>query len=320
MDSISCQRYLKDCLSAHVDNELSGHELRAADNHLDGCVRCRERFVDERRLKALIRTSTPFAKVPADVRLRIRAALGEAVEYDSSRAASRSSLADRVLRRGGRAAGVKTNRSKHIVVQFAALGILVFATILIHGRYERQATFPAVPSTHAFDLAVSKFDSFGRDFSPNAPVEAASRGDDSNFAWVMDRDSGSPLGGESADLARAYRAANVPEEVYDFAPAGYGLDGGRIEQSAGDGIATYTLYRGEKGEILSICLHATDFAAPVGARYWVGPHTFYEYKGHSLCLTFHPGSHFISILVAQEPLVSLVQDVTLADAATTASS
>jgi hypothetical protein len=58
-------------------------------------------------------------------------------------------------------------------------------------------------------------------------------------------------------------------------------------------------------------------AAPVGARYWAGAHTFYEYKGHSLCLTFHPTGHYISILVAHEPVTDLLRDVAIADGAAT---
>ncbi|MGH7839378.1 MAG: hypothetical protein ACREQC_16345, partial [Candidatus Binataceae bacterium] len=134
---------------------------------------------------------------------------------------------------------------------------------------------------------------------------------------VMERDGGSPLAGESADLARSYREANIPEEIFDFGGSGYGLYGGRIEQAAGPSAGanqvTYTLYRGERGQILSVCLHAPGFAAPIGARYWVGPHTFYVYKGHSICLTFHPQGHFVSILVAREPVIDLLRDVTLAD-------
>jgi hypothetical protein len=318
MDSMTCQRYLDEFLAAHVDGELVGHDLRVADGHIDGCVRCRERFVDERRLKALIRTHSTVAKVPADVRLRIRAALGEAVEYESSRRAeSRPSFAYRATRRGMRA--LIGNRSARIALPLAALGSLVFAAILLNTHYRPGTTLPEVPATHAFDLAVSKFDAFGRDFSPNAPVESERSRGDSNFAWVMDRDSGSTLADESAELARAYRTANVPEEVYNFEAAGYGLYGGRIDQSAEDGTVTYTLYRGEKGEILSVFLHAPDFSLPIGARYWVGPHTFYEYKDHSICLTFHPASHSVSMLVASEPVLDLLRDVTLADAASAAS-
>ena len=54
-------------------------------------------------------------------------------------------------------------------------------------------------------------------------------------------------------------------------------------------------------------------AAPVGARYWSGTHTFYEYKGHSIALTFDPEGHYISMLVAREPVTELLRDVSLAD-------
>jgi hypothetical protein len=173
----------------------------------------------------------------------------------------------------------------------------------------------SVPPTQLFDLALNKFKDFAPNFTANATDRSVSGHDDSNYAWVMERDS--PMSGESEDLARSYREANVPEDIFDFAAAGYGLYGGRIEQLANSDQVTYTLYRGEKGQLLSVCLHAPGFAAPVGASYWVGQHTFYQYKGYSICLTFHPEGHFISILVAHEPAIDLLRDVTLADQSAT---
>src|SRR5208283_2801288 len=177
-----------------------------------------------------------------------------------------------------------------------------------------------VPATPVFDLATASFDGLARGFIPNVATESARKSDGSYYAWVVDRDSGEGGADDSADLARAYHDAGVPEEIYDFAAAGYGLYGGRIDQSVDGSPMTYTLYRAEKGEILSICMHASGFAAPTGARYWAGTHSFFRYKDHSLCLTFSPSGHFVSILVAREPLTDLLRDVTLADASSVASS
>jgi hypothetical protein len=175
-----------------------------------------------------------------------------------------------------------------------------------------------VPPTPAFDLAVEKFDKLSEEFIPNTPSEAADNNQGAYYAWVMDREGGERSREESADLARSYRDAGVPEEVYDFEPAGYGLFGGRLDESPDASRAAYTLYRGEKGQILSICMHAPEMAAPVGAKYWGGPHTFYEYKGHSLSLTFGPQGHYVSILVAREPVTDLLRDVAVAEGASTA--
>ncbi|HLW69045.1 MAG TPA: hypothetical protein VKS22_00320 [Candidatus Binataceae bacterium] len=313
---MTCQTYIENYLATHADSELDGHEHRLADEHIADCLRCRERFISERQLKTLIRTHSVIAKVPADVRLRIRAALGELIEADS-RPAVRPAFADR----GGRIAVWARSRSARIALPIAALGSLILALGLIVGHVRTGIALPQVPPTQLFDLAVNKFNAFGSNFVANATDQDASGHGDSYYAWVMDRDSESPSAGESADLARSYREANVPEEIYDFRASGYGLYGGRIDQlagllpkhTAGDDPVTYTLYRGEKGQILSICLHAPGFVAPTGARYWAGAHTFYQYKGYSICLTFHPQDHFVSMLVAREPAIDLLRDVTLAD-------
>jgi hypothetical protein len=56
-------------------------------------------------------------------------------------------------------------------------------------------------------------------------------------------------------------------------------------------------------------------AAPVGAAYAAGVHSFYDYMGYSICLTFSPTGHFVSILVSRQPLQQLVWAVTLAETA-----
>ena len=315
---MNCQEYIENFLPFHADDELVGRERRAADEHTGGCVHCRVRLAEDRRLKALIRTHVPLTKAPADARLRIRAALGEAIEARATDRMPAKRQGDsgrnlyaalRVARRDAQSAMQRGRRLPLSMAAIAAVGLIV---VLLAGRTPSTI---AVPKTAAFDLAVQKFDTLAQGFVPNAAAESASSSDGSYYAWVMDRDSTERPGNESADLARSYREADVPEQVYDFELAGYGLYGGRVDESPDGRPVTYTVYRGEKGQILSICMHAPDLSAPVGARYWAGTHTFYEYKDHSLCLTFHPAGHYVSILVAQETVADLLHDVTVADAA-----
>jgi hypothetical protein len=315
---MNCQEYIETFLPAHADDELVGRERRAADQHTSACVLCRARLVDDRRLKALVRIHGPMAKVPADARLQIRWALGEATHSLSTSYRTPSGgggeagrirhVALRDLRR--LTASVKQHgRFSLSMASIAAVGLIV---VLLAGRTPSGI---AVPQTAAFDLALQKFDDMAQGFVPNAPPESVRSSNDAFYAWVVDRDSARRPGNESADLARSYREADVPEEVYDFELAGYGLYGGRVDEAPDGQPMTYTVYRGEKGQILSICMHTPDLAAPVGARYWAGTHTFYEYKNHSLCLTFHPAGHFVSIMVAREPVADLLRDVSVADAA-----
>ena len=317
---MNCRVYIREFLSAHADGELSGRERTAADDHLRGCARCQASFAEEHRVKTLIRAETPLTRVPADVRLRIRAALGEVADAalnghrtDPRRAGSFPA------RRAMRAIRWIEARPLRVALPFAALASMILLIALGVGRFGTRDSVPNVPATPVFDLATASFDGLARGFTPNVAAESARRGDGAYYAWVVDRDSNGGRSDESADLGRAYHEAGVPEEIYDFTSAGYGLYGGRIDESVDGRPMTYTLYRGEKGEILSICMHAPGFAAPVGARYWAGTHTFFEYKDRSLCLTFSPAGHFVSILVAQEPVADLLRDVTLADASSSAS-
>jgi hypothetical protein len=247
--------------------------------------------------------------------LSIRAALGELVETELI--ASRPAWQRYTAAAARSAARLGRSIQLHPVRYAVPLAAVVLLMVLGVKSLDFQP-LPRVPNTPIFTLAIDKFDASIRGFAPNAATEGPAPGD-SDFAWVMDRNSSGNTPVEADDLARAYREAGIPEEIYDFRPAGYGLYGGRIDQSADGYPAAYTLYIGERGEILSICLHAPNFSAPLGALYWAGTHTFYEYQGHSICLTFHPAGHFVSILVSQEPVTALLRDVTQADTVSTES-
>jgi anti-sigma factor RsiW len=317
---MDCPVYIREFLSAHADGELGGLERAAADDHLRDCAQCRASLAEERRLKNLIRVGAPLARVPADVRLRIRAALGVGAGpgANGGRASGRRDSALPANRAVSRARWIEA-RTLRVAIPFAALASLILIVAIGLGGFAPRDSVANVPETPVFDLATASFDGLARGFRPNVAEESASKNDGAYYAWVLDRDSRGGSDDDSGDLARAYHDAGVPEEIYDLAAAGYGLEGGRIDQSVDGWPMTYTLYSGEKGEILSICMHASGFAAPMGARYWEGAHTFFRYKNHSLCLTFSPTGHFVSILVAAEPVTDLLRDVALADSASTSS-
>ncbi|MGH7839150.1 MAG: anti-sigma factor family protein, partial [Candidatus Binataceae bacterium] len=185
---MTCQTYIEEYLAAHADSELDGQAQSLADQHIGDCLRCRERFISERRLKTLIRTHSTIAKVSADVQLRIRAALGELVEADS-RPAVRPGSADRGARRGVRVGvwtrvrSVKLGARAKIALPVAALGSLIVMLSLFAGHLRTGTTLSVVPPTQLFDLAVSKFNDFGQTFVANATDQAANRHDDSYYAW-----------------------------------------------------------------------------------------------------------------------------------------
>jgi hypothetical protein len=307
---MDCNHYVGNFLSAHADGELRGREERLADAHISSCLQCHRRLSQERELKRLIRSQSSILRVPADLRMDIRTALGEVVDTEllTQRPAWRRCI--RVAMRGAAHVGKSAHRHPiRYALPIAAVGLLMILGI----KSRDFRSIPPVPATPVFNLAVNRFDSSIREFAPN--VTPGPSQTDSDFAWVIDRGNSSNTTDEADDLARSYREAGIPEDIYDFRSVGYGLYGGRIDRSADDYPAAYTLYIGERGEILSVCVHAANFAAPIGARYWAGTHTFYEYQGHSICLTFHPAGHFVSILVSREPVTALLRDVTGADAA-----
>jgi hypothetical protein len=82
---------------------------------------------------------------------------------------------------------------------------------------------------------------------------------------------------------------------------------------------TYTLYRRGPESILSLDLKDSQMSAPVGAVYWLGMRSFYEYKGYSLCVTFDSQYHSVSITVTRAPLTDLIRDIALSDAVATGS-
>jgi hypothetical protein len=313
---VDCQEYISEYLAAHADNELTGQERRAAEDHLASCPACRGQLAEERALKALMRQQAGIVKTPADVRRSIRAALAEVSERgflvwnrrDSFGAiASSHQAAESVDKRLAR-----LNRPwmwASVAASILVLVVLITGLDMLSRRASREISVPA------FDSAISKFARFERDFEPNVPLDAFSDHDGISYAWVVDRNSLTELSDRIDDVARAYREADMPADIYHFEQSGYGLAGGRLERMPEGRPVTYTLYVGYQGSILSICYRDARMAAPVGAAYASGVHSFYDYQGYTICLTFYPTGHFVSILVSRQPLQQLVWTVTLAETA-----
>lgn len=316
--TLDCRDYIDEYLSAHADNELTPSERRSVEDHLAGCAACRSRLADERTLKALVRQHSGIVKAPADVRLRIRAALGAMVEADLAGSRSRARY-ERSLLFGEAPAGI-TRRIVSQARRARVWGPVVAAAALIglvvlFGRPTGQ-----VLAEPAFELAISKYDSFAQDFMPNVPAEAYSTDNGPYFAWVMNTDPNKRVSDTLEDVADSYMRANMPDNLYNFDGSGYVLDGGRVDRLPDGRPVTYTLYQGSGGSgdvILNICLKAPRMMLPVGAIYWIETHSFYQYKGYSFCVTFYPTGHFVSIVVARMPVAKLIRNVALAEAANT---
>lgn len=325
---MDCREYISEYLAAHADDELTGQERRSADEHLAKCASCRTRLVEERSLKALIRSEAGIVRTPSDVRMRIRAALGDLAETTQRRQPAIAASARRgvtVIREGF--AHRRSNAPSTAVAQLsrsrllAALGTaaaLVIAIGIYAGRGVPRGAAGTARAVPAFDMAIGKYLAVERNFTPNVPPEAYSNTDGAVYAWVQDRDPVERVATSASDtfddVARAYREMSMPDDLLDLSSAGYRLTGGRAETLPDGRPITYTLYTSDGGAILSIAYPDASMAAPVGAVNWVGMRSFYEYKGYSICMSFYPTGHFVSILVSQMPVSQLLRDVAAADA------
>ncbi|MBV8357484.1 MAG: zf-HC2 domain-containing protein [Deltaproteobacteria bacterium] len=343
---MNCDEYVDQFLSADADGQLSAPERHLVEEHLRGCRQCRARLDEELALKASIRRHMGTAKVPADVRLRIRAALGETAEHSMRRAnmpasagisfrehairqpafstirrrgaASRNSSNETAGRTGSvrRWLAVQLQRARYLAPVGFVIIVLAASTMIFRIDFRSvpgQSTPDYQKSIPAFDFAIGRFNQLSQGFSPNVPAEAFRPGDGAYFAWVEESDPLRHISAELPDISASYEKVQMLPEFCDFALAGYELVGGRIDRMPDGEPVTYTLYRNQANSILSIGLKQRISAPQDG--YWFSTHALYSYRGYSICLTIYPVGHFSSIIITRAPMVELLRDVAASDVA-----
>jgi hypothetical protein len=285
---VNCEEYITNYLSAQADGELTPEEEREVAQHLgsgpaDGCAVCRSRLAEERVLKALIKRQAATIKIPEEIRARINAALDR---VDRRSAPRRMGTA--VMRELGR---------PRVWVPLAAAAMILVVLLAADGlpglhRGTRPAGngVSAIPASEAFDQAVYSYETFETAFRPTVPSYSLSA------------------------IAMAYGSAEMPDLMWNFQFAGYGVVGGRIDRLPDGNPVTYTLYHGRNSDILCTRYKASDFAVPPGAVGEMHGHLLYEYKGYSLCVTVSEKGHFICVLITSEPMDRLRHDISLARA------
>jgi hypothetical protein len=285
---VNCEEYITNYLSAHADGELTPEEERAVAEHLgngpsDGCAVCWARLGEERQLKMLIKRQAATVQTPQELRARIDAAL------------------DR-LDRGLGARWVETAVVRELArprtwIPIAAAAVLVVALFVGGGPpgIPRGTRPPgngvsAIPASDALDEAVYSYETFETAFRPNVPSHSL------------------------AAIATAYGEAEMPDLMWNFQFAGYGVVGGRIDRLPDGNPVTYTLYHGRNSDILCTRYKASDFAVPPGAIGEIHGHLLYKYQGYSLCVTVSEQGRFICVLTTSEPMDQLRHDISLARA------
>jgi hypothetical protein len=284
-EAVNCEEYIANYLSAHADGELTPEERRAAERHLgsgpaDGCAACRKRLAEERALKTLVRRQAAKLTAPAELQARINAALDR---LDQGSAPQRAGVA--VLRE------LRRPRTWAPLAAAAMLFVVLLAGGVLPGmrRASRQSLHEgtsAIPASEALDEAVYSYETFETAFRPNVPSASLSA------------------------ITMAYGSAAMPDQMWNFQFAGYGVVGGRIDRLPNGDSVTYTLYHGRNSDILFTCYRANDFAVPPGAVSKFHGHLLYRYKGYSVAVLQRGG--FTYVLTTSEPLGDLRRDISLA--------
>jgi hypothetical protein len=342
---MNCNEYVDHFLSADADDQLSAQERYLVEQHLRGCDQCRGRLGEELALKGSIRRHMGTAKAPADVRLRIQAALGE-VERSARhasmlartgrsfaedatrapvfstirrRAAAPGNSSDEAASRTGPARrwlAIQLKRAQYLAPVGFVVILLAASTVIFRVSFKStsgESTPDYQIAIPVFDFAIGRFNELSEEFAPNVPAEAFNRDDGTYFAWVEESDPRHHVSAELPDISASYEKIQMPPEFCDFARAGYGLVGGRIDHMPDGEPVTYTLYRNHTNAILSIGLKQRISLPPGG--YWFDTHALYSYRGYSICLTMYPIGHVASIIVARTPMVELLRDVATSDVA-----
>jgi hypothetical protein len=182
-------------------------------------------------------------------------------------------------------------------IPLAAASVLVVALFVggglpgMHrGTWLPSSGVSAIPAIEALDEAVYSYETFETAFRPTVPSHSL------------------------AAIATAYGAAEMPNDMWNFQYAGYNAVGGRLDRLPDGNLMSYTLYRGRNGDILCARYKASHFTIPRGAVAEYDGHSFYLYKGYSLCLTVSEEGHFICVLSTNEPMAQFRHDVSLAEA------
>jgi hypothetical protein len=169
-------------------------------------------------------------------------------------------------------------RTLRYAIPLAIAAALAFVVIILRNPTPAES-YPA------FDYAVSHYDQFVDRFDPNVP-------------------SGSP-----GDIAAAFMDHKMPGYLWNFQPSGYKLMGGRLEKMPDGRWVTNTFYRSDDGAILCSFVAYSGLKLPSDDNQDVGEHRMYEYRGHTICLTYFPSGKYICILVSRKPMKEFMQDI-----------
>ena len=169
-------------------------------------------------------------------------------------------------------------RGLRYTIPVAVAAALAFVVVLLRNPTPAES-YPA------FDYATNNYDQFVGHFDPNVP-------------------SSSP-----GDIAAAYIDHKMPGYLWNFQPSGYKLVGGRLEKMPDGRWVTNTFYRSDDGAILCAFVSTSGLKLPPRDAEELGVHHFYEYRGHTICMSYMPGDKYICILVSHKSMKAFMKDI-----------
>lgn len=272
------REYIDDSLSAHADGELTGVQLREAEDHVASCKDCAARLAEERALKSLVHRHAGVMVTPPGVRTKLLALLAE----EAARGEGAMAADHPAHRRIGM-------RRPAIWIPMSIAAGLAFALVIARGfgMYPfrdvnivyRQGGVPE------FDIATAYLDKFDHHFAPNVPS--------SSFA----------------DISFAYLDAHMPGYIWNFNSSGLTLAGGRLDKLPDGRPVTFTFYKGEERSLLCVRYKVAEFVPPPGVVHEMDGHLFYRYHGYSICYSYSPVGDFVCVLISHQPVKQLLETV-----------
>jgi anti-sigma factor RsiW len=270
---VDCGTYIADFLTAHADGELSGEQLRLAEEHVRGCTECANLLAEERALKTIVRERRGIIRTPPQVRGSILAALDAADRADAAASSTRPKRPRRNIVRPLRWAA-----------PFAIAAAIAVVFIVLH----RPAPAGAYP---VFDAAIDNYQTFQDHFAPNVPSGSPGEIADAyitrkmpGYLWNFQPSGYKLIGGR---LDQMPDGRTVTDTFY----------------RADDGSAILCRFM----TFANLKLPAEHSGEPFGE------HRMYEYRGYTICLSYLPTGKYICILVSGKPMKQFMQDISASE-------
>jgi anti-sigma factor (TIGR02949 family) len=200
---------VKELLPAYVDGELDPPAIARLRQHTDGCAACAAALRALRQTRALVAGHAKRHQAPPELRAHVLAAVAQ----EAARASAHLPAPTRAQERA-REAGAGAGRRWHWRPEWLRLGGVALASAACAALVAVQFAAPAARGPIGEDIVASHF----RSLQVDHLTDVASTDQHTVKPWFAGKLDFSP-------------------PVYDLAPQGYALVGGRLEYLGGRNVA-----------------------------------------------------------------------------------